>query len=386
MSDSIEITIPDPAWGSKLANIILDLEKLRSKKLYGEVPPHIFFQLKEIFQILETLGSARIEGNKTTLTEYVEKLVQKRRKKEESAEEVANLDRAISFIEKNIDTHTTITRMFISELHKIVVKDLTPPPEGEGSKNPGGLRKHNVSIQNATHKPPDFAVLPDHFDEFLRFINADHLAQYQLLMVAVAHHRFAYMHPFDKGNGRVGRLLNYALLIKMGFRVKDGRVINPSSVFYADRDKYYDMLGQTDSLIDTDILAWVEYFLLGLKNEIEKVDSLLSRDYVQTKILLPAVDLALDRKIITAEETKVLDYLIRKPDMLIKSEELAAFGLRTSLQKSRFMSKLRQKGIIVPIKKEGRIYTLSFVNNYLLRGIIDSLTKEGFVADFLNRN
>ena len=39
------------------------------------MPAYIFFQLKNIFQILETLGSARIEGNNTTLSEYVEKLI-----------------------------------------------------------------------------------------------------------------------------------------------------------------------------------------------------------------------------------------------------------------------------------------------------------------------
>lgn len=59
MADNLQIIIPDPEWKSDIANIILDLEKLRSKKLYGEIPTHIFFQLKDIFQILETLGSAR---------------------------------------------------------------------------------------------------------------------------------------------------------------------------------------------------------------------------------------------------------------------------------------------------------------------------------------
>lgn len=38
-----KIEIPDPYWGSELANIILDLEKLRSKELGGDVPPYIFF-------------------------------------------------------------------------------------------------------------------------------------------------------------------------------------------------------------------------------------------------------------------------------------------------------------------------------------------------------
>ena len=38
----------DPKYGSKLTNTILELEKLRVKKLGGPVPPYIFFQLKNI--------------------------------------------------------------------------------------------------------------------------------------------------------------------------------------------------------------------------------------------------------------------------------------------------------------------------------------------------
>lgn len=385
-NSNLQITIPDPTWGSNLANVILDLEKLRSKKLYGEVPPHIFFQLKDIFQILETLGSARIEGNNTTLSEYVEKIIENKAKKDESQKEVSNLDEAIKFIEENTDEQTVLSRAFISELHKIITRDLTPPPSGEGSNTSGELRKINVKIKNSPHKTPDFTLIPDYFEEFLKFINNSFPEQYQLLMVAIAHHRFAYIHPFDNGNGRMGRLLNYVLLIKLGFRVKNGRIINPSSVFYTDRDKYYDMLRKADSLKDSDVLEWAEYFLLGLKNEIEKIDSLLSREYVQEKILLPALNFALDRENITEQEFKILKYLLQKDDMVIKSEELDVFGIKNSVQKSRIMARLRKKKIIHPIKKGGRIYSISFVNNYLLRGVIKSLTDQGFVSDFLNTN
>lgn len=385
MNKSI-INIPDPDFGSDLNSIILDLEKLRTETLYGEIPPYIFFQLKNIFQILETLGSARIEGNNTTLAEYVEKIIEQKAEKDESQKEIENIERAIAFIEKNTDVDTKFSRMYISELHKIVTKDLTPPPNGEGSKNPGNLRSENVKIKNVKHIPPDVAVLQEYFDNFINFVNKDYKEQYQLLMVALAHHRFAYIHPFDNGNGRMGRLLNYALLIKLGFQVKKGRIINPSSIFYTDRDKYYDKLAKADSLKNEDVLAWAEYFLLGLKNEIEKIDSLLKKEFVKEKILLPAIDFALDRESITSREHKILKYLIEKGDMTMKSEELSSLGVSDSVQKSRIMKKLKDKNIIEPIEKGGRIYTVKFANNYLLRGVIRSLEREGFVSDFLNTN
>jgi len=380
-----QITIPDPKWGSNLANTVLNLEKLRHKQLYGEIPPHIFFQLKNIFHILETLGSARIEGNNTTLAEYVEKLLEDSAKPDEKQQEVQNISKAIDFIEKNTDEQTVFTRAYLSELHKLLTKDLTPPPQGEGSKRPGELRHHNVAIAKSSHKPPEHTVLQEHFENFLHFVNQHHTEQYQLLAAAIAHHRFAYIHPFDNGNGRLGRLLNYALLIKLGFQVKKGRIINPSSVFYTDRSKYYEMLGQADSLKDDAILDWCEYFLLGLKNEIEKIDSLLSRTYVKDVILLPALSFSQDREVITEEEHAVLKHLVSKPDILMKAEELDQFGLETSLQKSRFMARLRDKKMIIPIKEGGRIYTINFVNNYLLRGVIKALEDNGFVAEFLQK-
>ncbi len=379
------IIIPDPSWGSNLANIILDLEKLRTKKLGGDVPSHIFFQLKDIFHILETLGSARIEGNNTTLSEYVEKIIEENLE-DESNDEIRNLENAIEFIEDNTDEHTKFNRAFISQIHKIITKDLTPPPLGEGSKNPGDLRNHNVKIKSSGHTPPEHFLLTDYFEKFVEFINYEHKEQYQLLMVAIAHHRFEYIHPFDNGNGRMGRLLNYAFLIKLGFQVKNGRIINPSSVFYTDRDKYYEMLSNADSLSDSNILAWCEYFLLGLKNEIEKIDSLLNQDYVKKQILIPTLKIALEAQQITAQEFKILEYLVNKDDMSMKSEELSILGINDSKKKSIIMGKLKNKNIIVSITEGGRIYTIKFVNNYLLRGIMKVLKENGFVSDFLNSN
>jgi len=384
--NKVNIKIPEPKWESNLTSIILDLEKLRTKQLFGSLPPYIFFQLKEIFQFLETLGSARIEGNNTTLSEYVDRIIEGNLKKNEKDQEIENIEKAIEFIGKNTHNTTNINRAYISEIHKIITKDLTPPPKGEGSRYPGELRKINVAIKNSTHKTPDPSVLQEYFDEFVRFINDDYKEQYQLLMVAVAHHRFAYIHPFDNGNGRMGRLLNYAFLIKLGFKVKNGRILNPSAVFYANRKKYYKRLAKADSLKDDDVLEWCEYFLSGLRNEVKKIDSLLNKEYVQNKILFPALKFALSNKHITEREYKILKYLVSQDEMLIKSEELDKIGITGSVNKSRVMARLRDKNIVHPIKKGGRIYTISFVNNILLRGVVETLTKEGFVSDFLNRN
>lgn len=95
-----------------------------------------------------------------------------------------------------------------------------------------------VSLENiqsvsksSGHIPPEPLILNDYFTKFIDFINNPIKEQYQLLMVAIAHHRFEYIHPFDNGNGRMGRLLNYVFLIKLGFQVKNGRIVNPHQYF-----------------------------------------------------------------------------------------------------------------------------------------------------------
>jgi hypothetical protein len=42
--------------------------------------------------------------------------------------------------------------------------------------------------------------------------------------------------------------------------------------------------------------------------------------------------------------------------------------------------------MIMPIRDGGRIYTVYFVNSYLLRSIMQVLKDNGFVSDFLNNN
>lgn len=376
------ITLPEPEWWSHLTSIILDLEKMRGKEIYSEIPPHIFFQLKDIYQILETLGSARIEGNNTTLSEYVEKIIEKNTLKDENEKEIDNINTALQFIEKNFNTGEKIGKLFVLEIHKIIMQDL----QREGSKNPGDFRKWNVAISKSQHIPPDFAVLSEYLDHFFEFINTEHKEQNQLLAIALAHHRFAYIHPFDNGNGRMWRLLNYILLIKLGFIDKRFRIINPSSVFYTDREKYYAMLGKADSLQEKDLLDWCEYFLLGLKNEVEKIESLLDATYVKNEILLPAIEIARKREIITDREFQVLELIIKKPNMQIKSEELSEIGITDSKKKAQMMKTLRDNTLVFPLKENGRVYTINFVNNYLLRGIIHILDKKWFVSDFLSYN
>lgn len=242
-----EIQLIQPSFESKLTDLVIELDHLRKKELGGTTHPHVFFQLKSIFQTLESIGSARIEGNNTTISEFIETKLEEREYINEQIQEIRNIEECINFIDED-SSNIQLSRIFISDLHKMIVKGLTPPPKGEGDKTPGIYRDYSVEIKGSNHKPPETQQqIEGYMQELIDFINQPHSPKYDLLKMALVHHRFMWIHPFGNGNGRVGRLLTYALLVKAGFNVHVGRILNPTAVFCIDRDEYYKSLSSADS-------------------------------------------------------------------------------------------------------------------------------------------
>ena len=102
----------------------------------------------------------------------------------------------------------------------------------EGDATPGAYRVGQVQIAQSEHLPPDGLQVGSYMQELVSFINRADAPKYDLIKVALAHHRFGWIHPFGNGNGRVVRLLTYALMIKYGFNVKaGGRVLTPRRCF-----------------------------------------------------------------------------------------------------------------------------------------------------------
>ena len=267
----------------------------------------------------------------------------------------------------------------------MITKDLTPAPGGEGSSKSGEYRKNNVRIAGTNHIPPDFTQIDSYMEELITFINKNNPPQYDLLKTVIAHHRFVWVHPFDNGNGRVVRLLTYAMLVKSGFKVHlSERIINPTAIFCSNRKKYYHYLSVADSGKDEDLLKWCEYVLKGLKDEIDKIDNLLSHEYLQEKILLPALAFALDRKYITDKEYKILSLAVKKKS--IKAADIKTlFTGKLPAEISRMIKRLKDKKMLQAEKSGTRKYVLNFENNYLLRGIIYALDKENFLPIPVNK-
>ena len=286
----------------------------------------------------------------------------------------------MTFIEKHA-LELPINRMFISEIHKIIVEDLPPPPHGEGDHSAGAYREQNVKIARSSHEPPTHSTVSQYMDELFTFIEKKESPKYDLLKVAIAHHRFVWIHPFSNGNGRTVRLFIYAMLVKLGFNVEiGGRILNPTAVFCSNRDKYYQYLGLADKGTSEGILNWCEYVLSGLKDEIQKIDKLLNYDFLEKEILLPAINFSIERAYINEVEAEILKLVVAK--QIIQAKDLSKiFPGKVSSEISRQIGKLKEKKMLDALDIGKRKYVISFDNSYLLRSVIKILGDKGFLPN-----
>lgn len=371
-----DLALLNPAFDSPLVDVLTELEHLRRLQLVGTTPAPVFFQLKRVFHMLESLGSARIEGNHTTLADYVENSLEGGASAGDPLREIANIEQAMEFIESAIEPGASISEHFIRELHTLAVRNLVR----EGDATPGTYRTTAVRIAQSSHLPPDAVQVSGYMHELVSFINQPDPPKYDLIKVALAHHRFGWIHPFGNGNGRVVRLLTYALMIKYGFNVKaGGRVLNPTAVFCSDREQYYTMLSTADSGINAGLEQWCAYVLQGVLTELKKVDQLTRYDYLTHQILIPALHYARSRALITSQEEAVLSVVIKKG--LTKAADLSSAmpGLNAA-QRTYQIKRLVERGMLRPIQPKARQYTIGFDNNYLMRGVIHALSNENFIS------
>lgn len=367
-----------PSFDSPLTGLIMELDHLRKQQLDSTTPAYLFYQLKRLFHLFESVGSARIEGNNTTVAEYIETKIEGETaspRVDEGIQEIANIELAMGYIEEYIGSGYPINETFLKAIQQIIVQDLGR----EGDMYAGAYRPANVRIANSSHCPPESNLVPVYMEELFSFLRDDASFQFDLIKVALAHHRLVWIHPFNNGNGRTVRLFTYALLLhyKFGVDIAD-RIINPTAIFCSDRDRYYQMLSEADSGEEDKLLAWCEYVLSGLKVEIEKVKRLCDYDYVQRRILMPALDQALEREHITDMEHKILVIAVKKKEL--QSADLQElFEHKSAATRSAAIKKLVNQGMLCPFDNNKRKYYLQFRNNFLLRSIMQALDKEGFL-------
>ncbi len=130
-----------------------------------------------------------------------------------------------------------------------------------------------IGRERVHHEAPPRARLGREMRSFLKWFNDPPAGLDGLLRAGLAHAWFEVLHPFEDGNGRVGRaLLDMALAQDENRSV---RLYSMSARFMDQRDAYYAALERTSSG-DLDITPWLLWFLEQVEAAVRSSETLVA--------------------------------------------------------------------------------------------------------------
>ena len=181
---------------------------------FRPLPDAIARELKERFEVRLTYHSTAIEGNTLTQSEtqiVLEKGVTIGGKSVGEHLEVIGHRDALDWTIELASRANELTDRAIRELHGLVMK-------GQEGTSLGAYRTLNVMAAGTEFRYPDHLQVPRLMEELVAWWNAP-VEVHPILWAAEAHLRFVTIHPFQDGNGRVGRLLLNLALLREGYPI-----------------------------------------------------------------------------------------------------------------------------------------------------------------------
>lgn len=169
--------------------------------------------------------------------------------------------------ERLFDWHAALFPTGRSGMHKITVANWREADKGPMPVVSGAIGREKVHFE-----APKSELLAEEMNRFLAWFNAP-LDTDPILKAAIAHLWFVTVHPFDDGNGRIGRALKDMLLARA-----DGtrqRFYSMSTQILKERKAYYAILEQTQKA-DLDITDWLYWFLDCLFKAMNHTEQTLS--------------------------------------------------------------------------------------------------------------
>lgn len=370
--------LPEPEFNSDLVALIFEIERLRSEVGLGTTPFEIYLELHQLFDTVMSVVSARIEGNHTTVYEALENVSHESPLSlSDHLAEIANIAETARYID-SLDPLEPLTHAFVRDLHERAVRDL----KREGDPTPGKYREREVGITGSAHTPPSWVTIHAEMSALLQFANAELPLRQQMMQVAVAHHRFVWLHPFNNGNGRVSRLFTYAMLRKTIFSARGFSALNPTSVFGNDRAEYIAALEGADSLSNEGTARWTTFFARGIRDDLDRVVKLQDHRYVMSELVGPVLAKLVEDGVMSSSTEAALRVVLQLG--VVKAGDLAQAIPGTSAQRSRSIRDLVDRKLLRPTADGARFYLLSLSRGPIAIRLIRRLDELGFLPRMLS--
>jgi len=160
--------------------------------------------------------------------------------------------------------------------------------------------------------PPGGAELDRQLRDLLDWVASRHDAEIDpVVAAAMAHYQFETLHPFNDGNGRLGRLLVVLHLMSAGILSEPTLTVSPW--FEARRAAYYDRLLAVSTNGNWD--AWIRFFATGIAASARDTATQL-RDLLAVQARLKETVRAAGIRAETA--MRVIDFAVAQPIFTVR--------------------------------------------------------------------
>jgi len=208
----------------------------------------------------EALLSSQIEGTQSSLVDVLGV--------DADQEPVADVGEVVNYIQAMRDglqrlqkEDFPVSLRLLWEIHGVLMQQVRG---GKPALTPGELRTAQnwiggTNLANARFVPPppyEMLTALDNLEKYMHIEDDEPL----LVRCALIHYQFETIHPFNDGNGRLGRLLVTFYLVWRG--VLSEPMLYLSTYLKAYRQEYYDRLQQVRTSGNYE--AWVTFFLEGI--------------------------------------------------------------------------------------------------------------------------
>ncbi len=228
----------------------------------GEVLPN-----PELFVTMysrkEALLSSQIEGTQASMVDVLESEAagDGASARRGEVQEVLNHQGALTFGLERLESLPVSTRL-LNEMHAVLMHNVRGQGRrvGEFRTNQNWIGPPGCSLEEAAFVPPPVPAMREAMSDLERYIHEDDETPI-LIKVALVHHQFETIHPYEDGNGRMGRLLITLLLVESG--VLSRPLLYLSLFLKEHRQEYYELLNAVRFVGDYE--AWTIFFLRGVR-------------------------------------------------------------------------------------------------------------------------
>ena len=312
----------------------------------------------------EIAGTSRIEGADFTDNELEDVLDDKHNqfltRSQRQAHSALNTYRWI----ETLPNDTPLTRDLIFEFHRKIILGAD-----DDHCAPGKLRDQdqNVNFGRPKHRGAEGGKeCESAFYKFIDALNHEYKSHDPLIQSLAAHYHFAAIHPFNDGNGRVGRALESLLLQRAGLKLTF--FISMSNYYNEEKEEYLNSLNSVRQ-IDYDLSQFLRFGLKGISLQCQRL--LKEINFQISKALFRNVMFHLFGKLKTPHKRVIAERQLEILKILLEKNEISwndlieetkqhyislKFGLRALV---RDVNDLGTLGTLVVNKTENNEYLIS---------------------------